>query len=74
MIYIDPPYNTGNDNFVYHDDFTQSREEYAAEAGLIDQDTGARMVANSSTDPRYHSQWCSMMYARLLLARAAPLA
>ena len=70
MIYIDPPYNTGNDSFVYHDDFTQSREEYAAEAGLIDQDTGARMVANSSTDPRYHSQWCSMMYARLLLARS----
>ena len=70
MIYIDPPYNTGNDSFVYHDDFTQSREEYAAEAGLIDEGTGARMVANSSTDPRYHSQWCSMMYARLLLARS----
>lgn len=70
MIYIDPPYNTGNDSFVYQDDFTQSREEYAAEAGLIDEGTGARMVANSSTDPRYHSQWCSMMYARLLLARS----
>ena len=70
MIYIDPPYNTGNDSFVYHDDFTQSREEYAAEAGLVDEDTGARMVANSSTDPRYHSQWSSMMYARLLLARS----
>ena len=70
MIYIDPPYNTGNDSFVYHDDFTQSREEYAAEAGLIDEGTGARMVANSSTDPRYHSQWCSMLYARLLLARS----
>ncbi len=70
MIYIDPPYNTGNDSFVYHDDFTQSREEYAVESGLVDQDTGARMVANSSTDPRYHSQWCSMMYARLLLARS----
>ena len=71
MIYIDPPYNTGNDkSFVYNDNFTQSREEYAAEAGLLDEETGARLVTNLSSAPRYHSLWCSMIYTRLLLARS----
>ena len=71
MIYIDPPYNTGNDkSFVYNDNFTQSREEYAAEAGLLDEETGARLVTNLSSAPRYHSLWCSMIYTRLLMARS----
>ena len=73
MIYIDPPYNTGNE-FVYNDDFCQSQEDYAQEAGEIDEVSGARLVSkaftlNANTSPRYHSKWCSMMYSRLLLAR-----
>ena len=71
MYYIDPPYNTGNDkSFVYTENFTQSREEYAAEAGLLDEETGARLVTNLSSAPRYHSLWCSMIYTRFLLARS----
>ena len=73
MIYIDPPYNTGNE-FVYNDDFCQSQEDYAQEAGEIDEVSGARLVSkaftlNANTSPRYHSKWCSMMYSRLLLSR-----
>ena len=73
MIYIDPPYNTGNE-FVYNDDFRQNQEDYAREAGEIDEVSGARLVSkaftlNADTSPRYHSKWCSMMYSRLLLAR-----
>ena len=73
MIYIDPPYNTGNE-FVYNDDFRQNQEDYVKEAGEIDEDSGARLVSkaftiNADTSPRYHSKWCSMMYSRLLLAR-----
>ena len=73
MIYIDPPYNTGNE-FVYNDDFRQNQEDYAQEAGEIDEVSGARLVSkaftlNANTSPRYHSKWCSMMYSRLLLAR-----
>lgn len=67
MIYIDPPYNTGND-FIYRDDFTLSSEEYAEEAGLFD-DEGNRMLKNTDTNGRFHSDWCSMIYSRLLLAR-----
>ena len=67
MIYIDPPYNTGND-FIYRDDFTSSSEEYAEEAGLFD-DKGNRMFKNTDTNGRFHSDWCSMIYSRLLLAR-----
>ena len=67
MIYIDPPYNTGND-FIYRDDFTSSSEEYAEEAGLFD-DEGNRMFKNTDTNGRFHSDWCSMIYSRLLLAR-----
>ena len=67
MIYIDPPYNTGND-FVYRDNFTQSREDYDEEAGVYDED-GERLFKNTETNGRFHSDWCSMMYSRLVLAR-----
>lgn len=67
MIYIDPPYNTGND-FIYNDDFKMSIEDYAEEQGEFDDD-GNRMFKNTETNGRFHSDWCSMMYSRLLLAR-----
>lgn len=67
MIYIDPPYNTGND-FVYSDDFAQSREEFDMESGDFDDD-GNCLYRNPDTSPRYHSRWCSMIYSRLLVAR-----
>ena len=67
MIYIDPPYNTGHD-FIYNDDFAMTSEEYASEGGGIDQ-AGNRMIKNTDTNGRFHSDWCSMMYSRLLLAR-----
>lgn len=67
MIYIDPPYNTGND-FIYRDDFTSSSEEYAEDAGLFDEARN-RMFKNTDTNGRFHSDWCSMIYSRLLLAR-----
>lgn len=67
LIYIDPPYNTGHD-FVYDDDFTKSRGEYEAESGDFNEE-GGRLVANTESNGRFHSDWCSMMYPRLLLAR-----
>jgi len=67
MIYIDPPYNTGND-FVYRDDFKQSADDYEEDLGVYDED-GNRMFKNSDSNGRFHSDWCSMMYSRLLLAR-----
>ncbi len=67
LIYIDPPYNTGHD-FVYDDDFSQTREEYEAQSGDFDE-MGGRLVANLESNGRFHSDWCSMMYPRLLLAR-----
>ena len=67
MIYIDPPYNTGND-FIYNDDFKMSEEEYADESGQLDED-GNRMFKNTDANGRFHSDWCSMIYARLMLAR-----
>lgn len=67
MIYIDPPYNTGND-FVYRDDFKVSREEYEDEMGVYDEDDN-RLFKNTETNGRFHSDWCSMMYPRLQLAR-----
>ena len=67
MIYIDPPYNTGND-FIYNDDFKMSREEYADEQGEYDND-GNKMFKNTDANGRFHSDWCSMIYSRLLLAR-----
>ena len=67
VIYIDPPYNTGND-FIYHDDFAQDRSEYDLDAGNVD-DEGNRYLKNTETNGRFHSDWCSMIYSRLLLAR-----
>ena len=67
MIYIDPPYNTGND-FVYADDFRMDSDEYEEEAGLVDNE-GNRMIKNTDTNGRFHSDWCSMMYSRLIVAR-----
>jgi len=67
MIYIDPPYNTGND-FIYRDDFSQSREDYDEETGVYDED-GDRLFRNTETNGRFHSDWCSMIYPRLVLAR-----
>lgn len=67
MIYIDPPYNTGND-FIYQDDFTQDRSEYDLDAGNVDEE-GNRFRKNTHTNGRFHSDWCSMMYSRLLVAR-----
>ena len=66
MIYIDPPYNTGND-FVYHDDFAQSADEYD-EHNLDDE--GNRYRKNTDSNGRFHSDWCSMIYARLMVARS----
>ena len=67
MIYIDPPYNTGND-FIYRDDFAKSENEYLEEKGIYDLD-GNKMYKNTDTNGRFHSDWCSMMYSRLMLAR-----
>lgn len=67
LIYIDPPYNTGND-FIYQDDFKLSEEEYSDEIGEFGED-GERLFRNTDTNGRFHSDWCSMMYSRLLLAR-----
>ena len=67
MIYIDPPYNTGND-FVYEDDFAMSGEEMDEAMGNIDEE-GNRLRRNLDSNPRYHSDWCSMIYSRLLVAR-----
>ena len=67
MIYIDPPYNTGND-FIYNDDFKVSNEEYAEESGEYDEN-GNRMFKNTDSNGRFHSDWCSMMYSRLLVAK-----
>ncbi len=68
MIYIDPPYNTGND-FVYHDDFHRSAAEEDIAAGNIDE-LGYRFRKNTDTNGKFHSDWCSMIYSRLLVARS----
>ncbi len=68
MIYIDPPYNTGND-FVYHDDFHRTQQEEDAAAGVINEE-GERMVKNTTSNGKFHSDWCSMIYARLMVARS----
>jgi adenine-specific DNA-methyltransferase len=68
MIYIDPPYNTGND-FVYEDDFSQSSAEFFKRSNQTD-DAGNRLVANTAANGRFHSDWLSMMYPRLRLARS----
>lgn len=67
MIYIDPPYNTGND-FVYDDDFAQSTDEYLANSGQYDED-GNRMVQNTESNGRFHTDWLNMIYPRLRIAK-----
>lgn len=67
MIYIDPPYNTGND-FVYEDDFAQSTEEYLANSGQYDEE-GNRLVANTESNGRFHTDWLNMVYPRLKVAK-----
>ena len=67
MIYIDPPYNTGND-FVYEDDFAQNTEEYLANSGQFDED-GNRLVPNTESNGRFHTDWLNMIYPRLRLAK-----
>lgn len=68
MIYIDPPYNTGND-FVYEDDFAQSASEYLAGSGQYDE-AGNRMVTNTESNGRFHTDWLNMIYPRLKLAKS----
>lgn len=67
MIYIDPPYNTGND-FVYEDDFTQSTDEYITDSGQLDEQ-GNRLVPNLESNGRFHTDWLNMLYPRLKIAR-----
>ena len=67
MIYIDPPYNTGND-FIYRDKFAQGADEYDEDSGVYDEDEN-RLFKNTDTNGRFHSDWCSMIYSRLMLAR-----
>jgi adenine-specific DNA-methyltransferase len=67
MIYIDPPYNTGND-FIYEDDFAEDTESYKLRSNQTDED-GNRLIANTESNGRFHSDWLSMMYSRLKLAR-----
>ena len=67
MIYIDPPYNTGND-FIYADDFMRSQQEENEQMGMYDEDEN-RLFKNTDPNGRFHSDWCSMIYSRLMLAR-----
>ena len=67
MIYIDPPYNTGND-FVYNDTFSIGEKEYATISGDYDQESN-KLIINSSSSGRYHTQWLNMIYPRLILAK-----
>ena len=68
MIYIDPPYNTGND-FIYKDNFTMDKDEYDEQIGFLDEEEN-RLFKNTDTNGRFHSDWCSMMYPRLKLAHS----
>ena len=67
LIYIDPPYNTGND-FIYRDNFNIEKQDYYEDIGMFD-DSGNRLFRNSYSNGRFHSDWCSMIYPRLMLAR-----
>ncbi len=69
MIYIDPPYNTGNDFLVYSDNYTMNKEDYRDSIGLYNEEGMVRFKENNNNNPRFHSDWCSMIYPRLLLAR-----
>ena len=68
MIYIDPPYNTGHD-FIYNDRFEMDKQEYDQQIGLFDEEGNKQFAENAESNPRFHSDWCSMMYPRLMLAR-----
>jgi adenine-specific DNA-methyltransferase len=69
LIYIDPPYNTGNDSFVYSDDYRMDQEEVDEAMEYRDEEGNINFRKNTDTNPRFHSDWCSMMYPRLKLAR-----
>lgn len=69
VIYIDPPYNTGNDQFIYSDNYRVTEVEYNDLSGLFNDEGNKIFKENSVSNPRFHSSWCSMMYSRLLLAR-----
>ena len=69
LIYIDPPYNTGGDRFVYPDDYAEDNAEYLARSGQVDE-SGNRLISNLDSNGRFHSDWLSMMYPRLKLARS----
>ena len=69
MIYIDPPYNTGSDRFIYPDDFGMTQDDYDEASGSYDEEGNKIFTENTNSNPRYHSKWCSMIYQRLLLAR-----
>lgn len=68
MIYIDPPYNTGHD-FIYRDSFARSKAEEEQQMGMFDEETDEQLFENTESNGRFHSDWCSMMYPRLILAR-----
>ena len=68
MIYIDPPYNTGHD-FIYNDHFEMDRDEYEQQTSMFDEEGNRNFTENTDSNPRFHSDWCSMMYSRLMLAR-----
>lgn len=68
MIYIDPPYNTGND-FIYNDHFEMDKDEYDEQTGLFDEEKNKNFKENNLSNPRFHSDWCTMMYPRLHLSR-----
>jgi len=68
LIYIDPPYNTGND-LLYHDDFSATLDDYEEQVGLFDEHSGDKLYKNTDSNGRFHSNWCSMIYSRLLLSR-----
>ena len=70
IIYIDPPYNTGGDSFIYPDDFTMDDDEYNTGTGLVNENGDKMFHENNRSNPRFHSKWCSMIYQRLLLARS----
>ena len=69
MIYIDPPYNTGSDCFLYPDNYVMDKEVYEAELGIYDVEGNINFKENSNANPRFHSDWCSMIYSRLLISR-----
>ncbi|WP_425459174.1 site-specific DNA-methyltransferase [Akkermansia muciniphila] len=69
MIYIDPPYNTGKDSFIYPDNYMMDNESYEEGVGLFDEDDLRLFAENNDSNPRFHSDWCSMIYSRLTLAR-----